>query len=79
MWQAIWGRLPGVDQIHKRNSHVSNLCALCGVREDSNHVPFNCHMAKLMWSCIGSSMLVDWSPSSFSGLCALSNTLVGQR
>lgn len=40
LWLAARGNLPAADQIRKRNGPGSALCALCGEREDSNHIIF---------------------------------------
>lgn len=53
-WQAFRDRLPAADQIRKRNGPGSDRCALCDALEDTNHIFFNCVLAKLIWCCFRS-------------------------
>ena len=79
LWQASRGRLPTGDQIRKRNDPGSDRCALCGMREDTSHIFFNCVLANLFWCCIRSWLHVSWAPTSFADLRALANSLVGAQ
>ena len=77
LWQAFRGRLPSADQIKKRNGPGSEFCNLCGALENSNHIFFNCVLAKLVWSCVRSWLRVSWDPSSFADTRTLAKSLVG--
>ena len=77
LWQAFRGRLPSADQIKKRNGPGSEFCNLCGALENSNHIFFNCVLAKLVWACVRSWLRVSWNPSSFSDIRTLAKSLVG--
>jgi hypothetical protein len=44
-WQAMRGRLPTADQIRKCNGPGTDLCKLCGAREDTNHVELHQSLA----------------------------------
>lgn len=76
--QAIRGKLPVNDQIRKRNGRASSLCSLCSRDENTDHIPFNCDFASLIWSCTRSWLGVTWAPSSFVQLFPLVNSLSGQ-
>jgi hypothetical protein len=52
-------------------------CALCGELKDTEHIFFQCPLAKFVWCCIGSWLHVCWSPSSFADLRVLTNGLSG--
>ena len=77
LWQAFRGRLPSADQIRKRNGPGSQFCALCGDVEDSDHIFFHCHLAKLIWSCVRDWLNVSWAPASFAELRVLTHDLSG--
>ena len=77
LWQAFRGRLPAADQIKKRNGPGSDFCHLCGALENSDHIFFNCVLAKLVWCCVRSWLQVSWNPSSFSHIRTLAKALVG--
>ena len=77
LWQAFRGRLPSADQIRKRNGPGSQFCALCGDVEDSDHIFFHCHLAKLIWSCVRDWLHVSWAPASFAELRSLASNLSG--
>lgn len=79
MWQAIPDRLPAADQTRMRNGPGSAFYEICGAREDTNHVLFNCVFAKLLWSCVRSWLNVSWSPSSFADLRSSSSELSQQK
>jgi hypothetical protein len=50
LWQMLRGRLPLGDQLVKRRGPSDGNCALCGEREDCNHIFFECYLAKFMWA-----------------------------
>lgn len=78
LWQALRRKLPAADQIKKRNGPGSDSCHLCGALEDTEHIFFQCSLAKFIWSCIRLWLHVPWNPSSFADLRRCINSLAGR-
>lgn len=74
LWQLDRGRLPAGDQLVLRHGPSDGLCALCGDLEDTNHIFFNCSLAKFMWSAWRQCFDVSWNPISFYQWWLIVNT-----
>ena len=46
----VCDRLPSSNNIALRNGPSDGSCVLCGQHEDSNHIFFNCYLARFAWS-----------------------------
>jgi hypothetical protein len=64
-------------QLCARNWKGSELCVLCSVSEDIDHLLFNCHLAHFAWSFAGDALgwqgvprsmddlMINWIPRKF--------------
>jgi hypothetical protein len=71
LWQLARKRLPTNDNIRQRRGPSTGRCALCGEIEDTNHIFFECGMAKFMWSAVRKLLSCSWNPSCFADMCRL--------
>jgi hypothetical protein len=49
LWQTIQDRLQTTHQLKNRIWKGKDACAICGSREDVDHLLFQCPMAKFVW------------------------------
>lgn len=68
LWLAFQNRIQIADQLKQRGWPGDVNCNLCGIREDTDHVLFNCVLAKFIWSCIREILLWDRVPVSLDDL-----------
>ena len=59
LWLALRDRIQSAEQLKKKKREGSESCQLCGNLESTNHILFNCDMARLMW-CICRDVL-NWN------------------
>jgi hypothetical protein len=62
LWQLIRKRLPTNGNIRQRQGPITGRCALCGEHEDMNHIFFECHLARFMWSAVRELLGCSWNP-----------------
>jgi hypothetical protein len=68
LWQLVRKRLSTNGNIRQRHGPSTDRCALCGEYEDTNHIFFECHLARFMWSAVRELLGCSWNPSCFSNL-----------
>lgn len=73
LWLALKDRIQSAEQLKKKGWDGSEFCQLCGEVETTNHILFNCDMARLAW-CICRDAL-GWSsiPRNFDEFFLLCN------
>ena len=76
-WQMCRDKLPTSVNIAKRNGPSNGSCVVCGEPETANHVFFQCHLARFVWSAVQEAIGQDWDPRSCSKLCALLSPVSG--
>jgi hypothetical protein len=62
-------RLPTNANIRQRRGPSTGRCALCGEFEDTNHIFFECGLAKFLWSAVRELLSCTWNPSCFADVC----------
>jgi hypothetical protein len=77
-WQLARNRLPTNEQLVKRHGPSDGHCVLCGIPETSDHVFFNYHLAKFLWSWVRSMFSVQWNPTSISQFFDILNLFSGK-
>jgi hypothetical protein len=55
LWQAFQNRLQ-TGQLKERNWKSDGLCALCGAREDVDHLLFKCPLAEFLWAFVSEAL-----------------------
>jgi hypothetical protein len=77
LWQVFQNRLQTGHQLKERNWKGDDLCALCGAREDVDHLLFKCPLAEFLWAFVSealawgsyprsmSELILDWLPRRF--------------
>ena len=78
MWQLSRGRLPSREKIAKRKGPSNGLCALSGQVESTNHIFFECVLARFVWSGVRSMLGVQWQPLTFGDTFTLFNSYEGK-
>lgn len=61
---AMKDRIQSGVQLKKKNWKGERNCVLCRVPETTDHILFNCHSARFVWSCIGEAFEWDRVPSN---------------
>jgi hypothetical protein len=56
MWQVFLNRIQTAKQLKAMHWKGSELCVLCGCKEDANHLFFSCPLAEFMWSFISEAL-----------------------
>jgi hypothetical protein len=78
LWQLIRKRLPTNGNICQRQGPTTGRCALCGEHEDTNHIFFECHLARFMWSAVRELLGYSWNPTCFPDLYRCLHIYEGQ-
>ena len=78
LWQLARKRLPSNDNIARRKGPSTGRCGLCGDPEDTNHIFFDCTLAKFMWSAVRELLHCSWNPSCFADFFRLLQGHTGQ-
>jgi hypothetical protein len=74
----IRGRLPSSDNIWKRHVPSNGECILCEEFEESNHIFFQCTLAKFMRACVRVLLGCDWNRFGVVDLTAILQSLMGR-
>jgi hypothetical protein len=69
--QLVRKRLPTNANIRHRRGPSTGRCALCGDIEDTNHIFFECGLAKFLWSAVKELLSYSWNPSCFADVCRI--------
>lgn len=67
VWLLYQDRLPTAVNLKTKNWKGNVNCSLCGVPEDTNHIFFNCVLAKFTWTCTKEFLNWDKIPESLEG------------
>jgi hypothetical protein len=49
VWQVYNNRIPSAEQLIKRNWPGDTGCKVCGQRESTDHIMFQCFLAQFLW------------------------------
>jgi hypothetical protein len=68
IWQILQDRLQTAQQLKTRKWRGSELCVLCGQKEDINHLFFSCPLAEFIRSFMGEALGWNGQPRSMNDL-----------
>jgi hypothetical protein len=79
MWLCFRGRIQSARELAERGWPGSPLCETCAVVEDTNHILFNCPVARYIWCIIRDILRKHISPDRVRNLLIYSLPVVGQN
>jgi hypothetical protein len=71
LWQGFQNRLPTAQQLKARSWKGREECVLCGGEEDVDHLFFQCHLAKFVWSFVSEALRWKCFPRDMNELLTI--------